>query len=555
MWEYISAGGFAMRREINVGLFQFVFSLSEALGLINPAMSNHHKRAAYIALRVAEEVGLTGRSKEDIIVAAALHDIGGLSSKIVDGTITLETQYRSARFGYQLLQKFKPFSFPALIVRFHNVPWAWGTNTEMEGVEVPTGSHIVHLANLVNTLLNNNQPIFQQTAHLYEQLKEQRDSILAPSIVDAFLKVSANNAFWLDLISPDLMNLITARTHFSSVELNMDGLLDFAELMSHVIDFRSRFTATHSSGVATVAGTLGQLFGLTEAACKSLQVAGYLHDIGKLAIPIDVLEKQGTLTEDEWHIVRGHSYFSYRILSPIQGLEDIALWCGQHHERLNGGGYPFCVNHADISLEARILTIADIFTALTEDRPYREGLDQVSVLDIINKLVIEFELDGKVFKVLKASYHDVNRGRVAAQSGALREYKRFMEGLTTLDLSGARSAHLSWKARLRSYMDGKDALSRKQLVSHRECELGRWYHSEGIQLYGRIPEMQALEQPHEDMHRIIRALVDHHEHGRYDEAESCYEQVEPLSMQIVSLLTAIERNAAKSAADSITEIY
>ena len=544
-----------MNRDVNVGLFQFVFSLSQALDLINPALSNHHKRVAYTALRIAEAVGLKGRSKEDIIIAAALHDIGGLSSKLVDGAITLETQYRSARFGYQLLQKFKPFRFPALIVRFHNVPWAWGTNKEMEGVEVPIGSHIVHLANVVNTLLDKNQPIFQQTALLNVQLKEQRDNVLAPNIVDAFLKVSANSAFWLDLTSPDLMSLMAERTPFSNVELDLDVLLDFAELLSHVIDFRSRFTATHSSGVAVVAATLGQLFGLTEVACKRLQVAGYLHDIGKLAIPIDVLDKQGKLTEDEWHIVRGHPYFSYRILSPIQGLEDIALWCGHHHERLCGGGYPFSVNHADIPLEARILAMADIFTALTEDRPYRAGMDQASALDIIIKLVEKYELDGKVFKVLKSNYHDIDRCRVAAQDGALREYRGFMEGLTILDLSGARSAHLSWKSRLRAYMDGKNSLPRKQLVNHRECDLGRWYHSEGIHHYGHIPEMRELERPHEDLHRIIHTLVDHQEQGRYDEAESCYKQVEPLSMQIVGLLTAIERNAAKNTADLISEMY
>ena len=544
-----------MKHETNVGLFQFVFSLSQALDLINPALSNHHKRVAYTALRIAEGFGLKGRAKEDIIIAAALHDIGGLSGKIVDGKLTQENQYRSARFGYQLLQKFEPFKFSALIVRFHNVPWAWGANSEMEEVKVPLGSHIVHLANVVNTLIDINQPIFQQTAHLYEQLKELRDSVLAPKVVDAFLKVSANNAFWLDLISPDLMNLMTERTHFSSIELNLDGLLDFAELMSHVIDFRCRFTATHSSGVAAVAATLGQLFGLPDSTCMRLRVAGYLHDIGKLAIPIEVLEKQGKLSEDEWHIVRGHSYFSYRILAPIDGLEDIALWCGLHHERLRGGGYPFCIDHTAIPLEARILAIADIFTALTEDRPYRVGLEQTSVLGIISKLVDNYELDGKVFKTLISHYREVDRCRVAAQNGALREYRGFMEDLAVLDLSGARSAHLSLKSRLRAYLDGNNSLLRKQLVSHRECELGRWYHSEGLHHYGHISEMQALAPPHEELHRIIHTLVDHHEQGRYDEAESCFTQVEPLSIHIVNLLTAIERKAANSVTDLITEVH
>jgi HD-GYP domain-containing protein (c-di-GMP phosphodiesterase class II) len=426
-----------MKKDAHVSLKQFVFSLSQALDLINPAMADHHKRVAYIALRVAEAAGFTGRTKEDVVVAAALHDIGGLSGPCLGGERTPDQKVRTAHIGYQLLQKFKPFRFPANIVRFQYIAWANGANREIEGTTVPMGSHVVHLANVVNGLVDRDRPILQQADDLCDALMDWRGHELVPEYVDAFLKVSGNEAFWLDLNAPDLLHLMSARTPFSSIELDIDGLQDFAELLAQIIDFRSRFTATHSSGVAACAATLAQLFGFPEADCRRLQVAGYLHDLGKLAIPSEVLEKPGKLSDAEWQTVRTHPYFTYQILASIEGLVDIARWCGMHHERLRGSGYPFRASHEEIPLEARILAVADIFTALSEDRPYRSGLEQEAVLSIMEDMVDGFEVDRKVYQVLKKHYDTVECSRVAAQQTALADYTNFMEGLVALDLSGA----------------------------------------------------------------------------------------------------------------------
>jgi len=539
-----------MKHELNVSLNQFVFSLSQALDLINPLMADRHKRVAYVALRVAEAVGLTGKVKEDVVIAAALHDIGTLpSQQHVGGKESPAFSFRSDHFGFQLLKKFKPFNMSARIVRFHNVDWAHGGNQHIEGEDVPVGSHIVHLARLAIEQVNRAEPILWQANGICEQINGWRGSILKPEIVDAFLRASSSDAFWLDLNAADLFVLMAERMSFSTVELDMDGLQDFAELLAQMIDFRSRFTATHSAAVAATASTLAQLFGFPESDCRRIQVAGYLHDLGKLAVPTECLEKNGKLTEEEWLTVRSHPYYTYRILASIKGLEDIAHWSGVHHERLCGNGYPFGANNSGIPLEARILTVADIFTALTEDRPYREGLDRESVLAILGKMVENFELDRKVFEVLVAHYSDLDLARTAAQETALREYRGFMEDLVGLDLSGARLVHAAWRKRLRSYLDGQAVLVRDQMVSHHECDLGRWYHREGLHYYGHIPEMHELEEPHRALHELIGTLVDHKEQGRSSAAELCYAQVKAISDRIVGLLHVIEEKAAQPVAE------
>jgi methyl-accepting chemotaxis protein len=137
----------------------------------------------------------------------------------------------------------------------------------------------------------------------------------------------------------------------------------------------------------------------------------------------------------------------------------------------------------------------------------------------------------------------------------LLEYEGFMEVLAVLDLSGARAAHLSWKRRLRTHLDGQNALSRSQLVSHSECDLGRWYHSEGLYHYGYLPEMRELAEPHAALHRLISTVVEHKEQGRHTDAEACYAQVEPLSQHIVNLLETIERKAAQSVSEDVRTRY
>jgi len=124
-----------------------------------------------------------------------------------------------------------------------------------------------------------------------------------------------------------------------------------------------------------------------------------------------------------------------------------------------------------------------------------------------------------------------------------------MEDLVALDLSGARLAHAAWRQRLRSYLDGQAVQVRDQMVSHHECDLGRWYHREGLHYYGHIPEMHELDEPHRALHELIGTLVEHQEQGRSSAAELCYAQVKAISERIVGLLHVIEEKAAQPVAE------
>lgn len=143
-------------------------------------------------------------------------------------------------------------------------------------------------------------------------------------------------------------------------------------------------------------------------------MAGNLHDIGKLAVPTEILDKPGKLTPQEMFIIRQHPYYTHRILSTVPGLETVNTWASLHHKRLDGRGYPF--RPRELPLGSRIIAVADIFTAITENRPYRRGMDRLQCLAVLDQLVAEGAIDGDVVAVLRHDFDQIHHIRRRSQS-------------------------------------------------------------------------------------------------------------------------------------------
>jgi putative nucleotidyltransferase with HDIG domain len=155
--------------------------------------------------------------------------------------------------------------------------------------------------------------------------------------------------------------------------------------LARAVDAKSPWTAGHSERVTQIALQIGQELGITPEEIDILHRGGLLHDIGKIGVPISILDKPGKLTDDEYRIIREHPRMGLRILEPINAYADIVNLVLQHHERFDGKGYPDGLSGEDILLGARILAVADVFDALISDRPYRDGMELARVLEIIEQ--------------------------------------------------------------------------------------------------------------------------------------------------------------------------
>lgn len=155
--------------------------------------------------------------------------------------------------------------------------------------------------------------------------------------------------------------------------------------LARTVDAKSSWTAGHSERVADIALKIGKSLGLEPKELINLQRAAFLHDIGKIGVPVAILDKPGKLSHEEFSIIKAHPRMGGRILEPIKAYDEIIPMVVEHHERFDGKGYPDGLNGTSISLGARILAVADVFDALKSDRPYRQGMPFEQVIEIIKQ--------------------------------------------------------------------------------------------------------------------------------------------------------------------------
>lgn len=165
--------------------------------------------------------------------------------------------------------------------------------------------------------------------------------------------------------------------------------------------------------------------GFPKRECVMMRVAGYLHDPGKLAVPAELLEKPAKRTGDESNVIRSHTLHTYRILDQLSEPDVINARAPLHHERLEATGYPFQRKGDDLTLGSRIMAVADIFTALTEGRPYRKGKPTDEALATLEQMVERRAVDGNVVATLRRRHKEVDSRRSAAQAAASSEYEEF----------------------------------------------------------------------------------------------------------------------------------
>jgi HD-GYP domain-containing protein (c-di-GMP phosphodiesterase class II) len=416
----------------SVSLLNFVISIANAVDHIDARISNHHKRVAYIASQIACVMHATQKSQYDLMLAGLLHDIGTLSIGEHIGLLNYDdsaASHHHCEVGFQLLNKFRHFFKVSTIIRHHHTQFIQYRESAM-APSIPMESLLLYMADRVDSLIDNRQPILEQVDHIVATIARDAGTRFNPEHVDAFSELAWREEFWLDVASPSLEKVLLNNCRNYSVEMDDDDLLDFAELFAHIIDFRSPFTATHSSGVASTASVLANLVGFSESECQKIKTAGYLHDIGKLAIPINILEKNGKLTSTEFRTIKSHAYYTNRILEPLQGMDEIRIWAAMHHERLDGNGYPGRSPSISIPLGSRIIAVADVFTALLESRPYRSPLTKKEVQNKLMDLVSHNALDRKVVKILLANFDAIDIYRGYAQEEARKEYLLFRKAIT-----------------------------------------------------------------------------------------------------------------------------
>lgn len=171
--------------------------------------------------------------------------------------------------------------------------------------------------------------------------------------------------------------------------------------MAYIVDQKSPYTAQHSIRVANLARYLASTFGLLPEQCDKIEIAGLLHDLGKLHIPASILEKPTRFDDIERSIFKQHSFETYEILRHIKGFDEIASWAAYHLEGLNGIGYPFHSCTKDMSIEARIIAVADVFPVLVQGSPNQNSMPLDKAIATLDDLTRQGKLEPDIINLLK----------------------------------------------------------------------------------------------------------------------------------------------------------
>jgi len=400
---------------ITIDLNDAVYSLSDALDLVGIDEVAHGKRVGYMAFKCYEHQGQNKHQRERIFHLGLLHDCGVSSSQVHQHLID-EIQWSHDRdhaiTGARLLSRSAHLQHLATPILHHHTPWQELCSLAEVDDQSKFDANLIFLVDRVDALAAPHYTIDlqDQIDPIRDRIKSLSGSLFAPQAVDCFLKTSESDSFWLMLEPPHLQRFMVDIRHLSDKQpIENKDVKDIARIFAQIVDAKSSFTFKHSVGVASLSRYIASHMPFDQDTLDKIEIAGLLHDLGKLRIPDEILDKPGKLNRQDEQTMHRHSFETYQVLREINGFSDIALWAAYHHEKPNGNGYPFKREGEDLSLEARIIAVADVFQALAQDRPYRAALPIDNICQIINELADQQQLDKDLVAFVTAHAEDCHR--------------------------------------------------------------------------------------------------------------------------------------------------
>jgi putative nucleotidyltransferase with HDIG domain len=409
-------------------------ALSYALDLTEGQPQGHCIRCCWIGTRIGEVLNLPADMLGDLYYTLLLKDLGCSSNaaricelyladdisfkrdfKTIDGSLSSALRFVFKKTGLEsglseriraivnILQNGGEISRNLIETRCHrgadiaarmrfseavqngilSLDEHWDGSGKPEGLkaqEIPAIANIALLAQVIDIFHTENG-----VAAALREAEARAGDWFDPALVEAFLQAQSDPEFWPALVAPDIEARVFAmQPGLTSEVVDEDYLDDVAAAFSDVVDAKSPFTADHSNRVTLYTDMIAEELGLDAAHRRWLRRAALLHDLGKLGVSNQVLDKPGKPDEAEWESIRRHPVQSEAILARVAAFADIAPVAAAHHERLDGKGYPYGLAGDEICLEARILTVADVFDALSAERPYRAAMPISKALSILD---------------------------------------------------------------------------------------------------------------------------------------------------------------------------
>ena len=409
-----------MKLDLTDMLCALSFALDKAESEVLGVDTGHCRRVSYIALLMGEEAGFRDEELRDFIGCCLLHD-NALSEfireELTDSVVLQDLPVKRSNaikpdmetihhhhcvVGEQNI-RFLPFHTDVENVILYHHENADGSGVLGQTASgTPLKSQILHLADMMDITSRLSSMTVAEFEEFCGWMQNQSGKLFSEQVVELFVKAVSYDKI-ANLKDRQILACLREKLQTTVVDYSDEEIHNLAGMFAKIVDYKSMFTEVHSRGVAEKAETMARYYGFDDEKTLRFYFAGAMHDIGKLVISNDILEKAGRLTDNEFSEMKNHAAATYYILSQIKGIPDIVRWASNHHEKLNGSGYPQGLAAGSLSFEEQLMACVDIYQALTEPRPYKDGISHEKSILIMLDMAHKGELNEQIIQDMNAA--------------------------------------------------------------------------------------------------------------------------------------------------------
>lgn len=401
---------------MKISFTDMLYALSFALDKVEQELlgvsTYHSYRVAYTATQMGKRLGLSQEQLTDLAACAMLHD-NALTEYISEeyGSLPMardvnaESSAPARNFArHCLLGEKNVAELPFLgdvvdTILYHHENYDGSGPFGIKGQDTPLYASLIRLGDSVDILFDLGSIDRAKYNGLILHLLQNSGVLYKESHVKLFADIFTYEHLFA-MQDDKVIALLKNSLPEYEREYTAQELMHFSPIFAKITDYKSPFTSRHSIGIAKKVQVMGEYYGFGEEHVAKLFLAGALHDIGKLVMDNDILEKPDKLTDEEFVQMKNHAFYSYSILSDIKGFAELTAWAALHHEKLDGSGYPFGLKAEQLCFESRLMGCVDIYQALSEPRPYKDGFAHEKVMMIMRKMANDGKIDAQITKDL-----------------------------------------------------------------------------------------------------------------------------------------------------------
>ncbi len=351
-----------------------------------------------MATKMGSKLGFSNEQLANLAGTAVMHDnalteyiaVKKSSDKIDDVPMDILTAH--CIMGERNIESLSFFPHKKNAVKYHHENADGSGPFHLSPSDTPIEAQLIHLADQIDIRFKLGKVNEERYQDILRWLRSQKHILFSSDAVDLF-EQAVSYADLLQIEGDQASSILVSTLSGIPVDYSREDVIALGSLFAKIVDFKSHFTCDHSIGIARKAEMMGKYYDESPETCMKLYLAGALHDVGKLKTPPEILEKPDKLTPEEYEIMKEHAYYSWVILKDLDNIPDVVSWACLHHEKLDGSGYPFKKTAAELNKYERLLACIDIYQALTEKRPYKNGLTHDASINIMRHMAENGKID------------------------------------------------------------------------------------------------------------------------------------------------------------------